>query len=180
MSQDTTTPVNEADEIPAADAAQDAAEVNAAASPEITVLLAKIEEYKDGWQRERAEFANYKRRVEREQSEARNRGAQEAVMKLFPIIDDFERILQNVPAEMSETSWFKGIEMAVSKFDKMLADVQVDKIDPTGELFDPTKHEAIGLEQTEDVPSGHVSTTLQKGYISGTRVLRPALVRVAQ
>jgi molecular chaperone GrpE len=88
--------------------------------------------------------------------------------------------MQNIPAELSGNPWFKGIEMAVSKFDKVLADVQVEKIDPTGEPFDPTKHEAIGLEQTEDVPSGHVSTTLQKGYISGGRVLRPALVRVAQ
>src|SRR5690606_33048525 len=139
-----------------------------------------IEEYKDGWQRERAEFTNYKRRAEREQGEARSRGAQDAVMKLLPVIDDFERILQTVPDELAETSWFKGIELAISKIDKVLADVQVDKIDPTGQLFDPTCHEAIGLEQTEDVPSGHVSTTLQKGYISGGRVLRPALVRVAQ
>jgi molecular chaperone GrpE len=180
LNQETTTPVNEADETPAADAVQDAAEVKATNSPEITVLLAKIEEYKDGWQRERAEFANYKRRAEREQSEARSRGAQDAVMKMLPVIDDFERIMQNIPAELSGDPWFKGVEIAVSKFDKVLADVQVEKIDPTGELFDPTQHEAISLEETDAVPSGHVSTTLQKGYISGGRVLRPARVRVAQ
>ena len=87
---------------------------------------------------------------------------------------------QVVPEELSSNPWFKGIELAVSKIGKVLTDLQIEQIDPTGEPFDPTRHEAIGLEETEDVPSGHVSTTLQKGYISGGRVLRAALVRVAQ
>jgi molecular chaperone GrpE len=180
LDQDTSTPVNEAEETTAEDTVQDTAEVNATHSPEITVLLAKIEEYKDGWQRERAQFANYKRRAETEQREARGRGAEDAVMKMLPVIDDFERVMQVVPEELSSNPWFKGIELAVSKIDKVLADLQIEKIDPTGEVFDPTRHEAIGLEETEDVPSGHVSTTLQKGYVSGGRVLRAALVRVAQ
>ena len=180
MDQDTTTPVNEAEETPAEDAVQDTAEVKATHSPEISALLAKIEEYKDGWQRERAQFANYKRRAETEQREARGRGAEEAVMKMLPVIDDFERVMQVVPEELSGNPWFKGIELAVSKIEKVLADLQIEQIDPTGELFDPTRHEAIGLEETEAVPSGHVSTTLQKGYVSGGRVLRAALVRVAQ
>jgi molecular chaperone GrpE len=88
--------------------------------------------------------------------------------------------MQVVPEELSSNPWFKGIELAVSKIDKVLADLQIEKIDPAGELFDPTRHEAVALEQTEAVPSGHVSATLQKGYISGGRILRPALVRVAQ
>jgi molecular chaperone GrpE len=180
LDQDTTTPVNEAEEVAAEDAVQDATEVKATNSPEITALLAKIEEYKDGWQRERAQFANYKRRAETEQREARGRGAEDAIMKMLPVIDDFERVMQVVPEELSSNPWFKGIELAVSKIDKVLADLQIEKIDPAGELFDPTRHEAVALEQTEAVPSGHVSATLQKGYISGGRILRPALVRVAQ
>ena len=172
--------MNEAEETPAEDAVQDTAQVNATHSPEITALLAKIEEYKDGWQRERAQFANYKRRAETEQRGARGRGAEEAVIKMLPVIDDFERVMQVVPEELSNNPWFKGIELAVAKIDKVLADLQIEKIDPVGEPFDPTRHEAIGLEATEAVPSGHVSTTLQKGYSSGGRVLRVALVRVAQ
>lgn len=180
MDQDTTTPVNEADQSPAEDAVQDTVDIKANHSPETTALLAKIEEYKDGWQRERAQFANYKRRAEREQSEARSRGAQEAIMKLLPVIDDFERVMQVVPEELRANPWFKGIELTINKIDKVLADLQIEKIDPTGELFDPTRHEAIGLEETSEVPSGHVSSTLLTGYMSGDRVLRTALVRVAQ
>lgn len=144
------------------------------------MLLGKIDEYKEGWQRERADFANYKRRAEREQAEARNRGSQDAIMKMVPIIDDFERALHIIPEDLKGNSWISGIELLVGKFDKLLADFQVEKHDPTGQLFDPTRHEAIGVEEKEGVPSGHVTLTLQKGYLSGDRVLRPALVRVAQ
>lgn len=198
MSQESTTPVDEAAEESAAAAEQTPnadqdeigedtssvktvdAEAKADVSPEVAVLLAKIEEYKDGWQRERAEFANYKRRVEREQAEVRQRGVNDAVTRVLPIIDDFERAMQFVPEELRENPWLNGIDLLLSKFDKFLTESNVEKIDPTGEPFDPTRHEAIGLEDTDEVESGLVSTTLQKGYISGDRVLRPALVRVAK
>ncbi|NOG50655.1 MAG: nucleotide exchange factor GrpE [Chloroflexi bacterium] len=142
--------------------------------------MAKIEEYKDGWQRERAEFTNYKRRVEREQAEVRQRGIQDTVTRLLPIIDDFERAMQHVPEELKDNSWIGGIDLLLNKFDKFLTEMNVEKIEPTGKPFDPTLHEAIGVEDTDEVESGFVSTTLQKGYISGDRVLRSALVRVAK
>ncbi|KXK53419.1 MAG: nucleotide exchange factor GrpE [Anaerolineae bacterium] len=198
MSQESTTPVDEAAEDSVAAAEQtpndsqdevgeDTASVNtvdteskAGVSPEVAVLLAKIEEYKDGWQRERAEFTNYKRRVEREQAEVRQRGIQDTVTRLLPIIDDFERAMQHVPEELKDNSWIGGIDLLLNKFDKFLTEMNVEKIEPTGKPFDPTLHEAIGVEDTDEVESGFVSTTLQKGYISGDRVLRSALVRVAK
>lgn len=198
MSQESTTPVDEAAEDSVAAAKQtpndsqdevgeDTASVNtvdteskAGVSPEVAVLLAKIEEYKDGWQRERAEFTNYKRRVEREQAEVRQRGIQDTVTRLLPIIDDFERAMQHVPEELKDNSWIGGIDLLLNKFDKFLTEMNVEKIEPTGKPFDPTLHEAIGVEDTDEVESGFVSTTLQKGYISGDRVLRSALVRVAK
>lgn len=177
-------PVKEANDATTADAPQQESdstpEVQAAQSPELTALLAKIEEYKDGWQRERADFANYKRRAEREQSEARSRGAHDAVLKVLPIIDDIERGLALAPAEIREHSWFSGIELLITKFEKILSDLSIEKIDPAGMPFDPTKHEAVAVGEEDGVESGHVIATLQKGYISGDRVLRPALVRVAQ
>jgi molecular chaperone GrpE len=198
LSQESTTPVDEAAEDSVAAAEQtpndsqdevgeDTASVNtvdteskAGVSPEVAVLLAKIEEYKDGWQRERAEFTNYKRRVEREQAEVRQRGIQDTVTRLLPIIDDFERAMQHVPEELKDNSWIGGIDLLLNKFDKFLTEMNVEKIEPTGKPFDPTLHEAIGVEDTDEVESGFVSTTLQKGYISGDRVLRSALVRVAK
>lgn len=136
-------------------------------------------EYLAGWQRTRAEFANYKKRVERELSESHQRGAIDAVVRVLPIIDDFERAMQNVPADLEGHAWINGISMLLRKFDKLLSDFDVQPIDPVGEVFDPSRHEALGMDDSDTIASGHVTVTLQKGYISGDRVLRPALVRVA-
>lgn len=179
MSQDTNTPVND----PAATDSQEAPPEAAAPSNAVLAdLEAKMSEYLTGWQRERADFANYKRRAEKEQHDAKARGAQDAVLKFIPLIDDFERAMANVPAELQGNPWFNGITLMLSKFDKLLVELHIEKLDPVGQPFDPNKHEAIGIDPTAEakgVPSGHISETLQKGYASGERVLRSALVRVA-
>lgn len=179
MSQDTNTPVND----PAATDSSDAPPEAAAPSNAVMAdLEAKVSEYLTGWQRERADFANYKRRAEKEQHDAKARGAHDAVLKFLPIIDDFERAMANIPAEFKDNPWFGGISLMLSKFDKMLAELHIEKIDPVGQPFDPNRHEAIGVDpmaESKGIASGHVSETLQKGYASGERVLRSALVRVA-
>jgi molecular chaperone GrpE len=142
-------------------------------------LRAKANEYLEGWQRTRAEFANYKRRTEREITESRERGALDALSSLLPIIDDFERAIANVPEELQDNPWTSGTTLLMRKFEKLLAEYNVEVIDPTGQPFDPSQHEAIGMEASDTVESGHITVTLQKGYLSGERVLRPALVRVA-
>ncbi|MCU0476035.1 MAG: nucleotide exchange factor GrpE [Anaerolineae bacterium] len=145
-------------------------------------LEAKVIEFQAGWQRERADFANYKRRTEKELSEAKARGAQDAVVKFLPIIDDFERAMANVPADLQDNPWIRGVGLLLSKFDRILGELHVEKFDPTGQPFDPNRHEAIGIDpeaEAKGIPSGHVSDTLQKGYASGERVLRVAMVRVA-
>lgn len=139
----------------------------------------KADEYLAALQRSRAEFANYKKRTEREKADGRKIGAVDALTRLLPIIDDFERAVDNVPENLAEEPWIKGTELMLPKFHKLLAEFDVEVMDPTGEPFDPNRHEAIGMDDTDSVPSGHVTITLQKGYVSGERVLRPALVRVA-
>lgn len=136
-------------------------------------------EYLAGWQRTRAEFANYKKRIEREMGESRQRGALDSLTKLLPIIDDFERAMQNVPAELEGNAWVSGVSMLLPKLEKLLNDFEVQPLDPVGQVFDPSRHEALGMDDSDTVESGHVTVTLQKGYIAGDRVLRPALVRVA-
>lgn len=152
--------------------------------PELLVRLQTLEQEVQknltGWQRERADFTNYKRRIEKEVKEARERGAHEAITRLLPLMDDFERALQNVPADLREHPWVNGTALILKKFDKVLDEFMVEVIDPVGEPFDPHRHEAIGTDaSSEECPPGHVTVTLQKGYASGERVLRPALVRVA-
>ncbi len=148
---------------------------------EFQVAQAKAQEYLDGWQRARAEFANYKKRVEREMKDNQYLAAGDTIKALLPALDDFERALANIPADLTGNPWVNGMSMVQKKFNKFLDDANVTIIDPTGQPFDPGQHEAIGMDEaTDTAPSGHVTVTLQRGYMIGERVLRPALVRVAQ
>ncbi|MEQ8672312.1 MAG: nucleotide exchange factor GrpE [Aggregatilineales bacterium] len=147
--------------------------------PNIETLIAESQKNLEGWQRERAEFQNYKRRIEREVSENRSRMMVESIVKILPIIDDFERAIDNIPDDLKENPWVNGTAMIGRKFDRLLEENDIQILDPVGEPFDPNRHEAVGMDFESDVESGHVTATLQKGYIRGDRVLRPALVRVA-
>ena len=134
---------------------------------------------KDGWQRARAEFANYKKRIERERVELFQRASNDTLKELLPIVDDFDRAFESVPEDISENPWIGGVSMIQRKFVTLLETYEIEAIDPTGELFDPNLHQAIGAEDSEEVESGHVTETLQKGYRAGDNILRLALVKVA-
>jgi molecular chaperone GrpE len=133
----------------------------------------------EGWQRTLAEFQNYKRRVEREQQDLRQRVALETLTKTLAIIDDLERAIDNTPEDLQDNPWLDGVNMIHGKFIKLLDEYQVSVIDPVGEQFDPNTHQAISKDDSNEFDSGYVIETLQKGYISGDVLLRPALVRVA-
>ncbi len=133
----------------------------------------------DGWQRARAEFANYKKRTAKEQRSAFQRGQLDALSSLLTIIDDFDRAFASVPEAISEDPWIGGVSMIQRKFATLLEQYEVEAIDPTGGPFDPNLHQAIGAEDSDEVESGHVISTLQKGYRAGEQILRLALVKVA-
>lgn len=132
---------------------------------------------KEGWQRSLADFANYKKRIAQKHSELFQRGS---LKSLLPVIDDFDRAFENLPEDISEDHpWIQGMTMIRSKFETLLEEFEIEAIDPTGEPFDPHFHEAIGADDSDEVESGHVTATLQKGYRVGKTILRLALVRVA-
>lgn len=165
-------------------ASMEEAEVGAAASVadlEQTLAKAKAEaaEYLEGWQRARAEFANYRKRVERERQEMQRHATYSVLSKLLPTMDDLERALGNMPEELAGHSWAQGITLIHQKLDSLLQNEGVVPINPLGEAFDPAYHEAVGTDDNNEVESGHITAVLQKGYIAGDAVLRPALVRVA-
>lgn len=146
---------------------------------ELAMLQAQAKEYLEGWQRTRADFANYKKRVERDLQDTHQRASVDLLGRLFPILSDFERAMSNLPPELKDNPWMEGITLIHRKFQKLLEDNGVVEIDPAGQPFDPNFHEAVGTDDDSKAPSGHVTETLQKGYRLGDRVLRPALVRVA-
>ncbi len=138
---------------------------------------AKAAEHLDGWQRAQAEFVNYKSRIARDHEFQRSSMKGDIVKRILPVLDDLERALQNRPAD---EPWADGIELIARKFLSILESEGVTRIEAEGKPFDPNFHEAISHEPNEEVESGHVIAVTQNGYMLGDRVIRPALVRVAQ
>lgn len=141
---------------------------------------AKADEYLDGWQRARAEFANYKKRVEREQSQIYQQAAGSIIKRYLEVLDDFERALKNRPTEGDGAAWADGIELIYQKFLNILKSEGVQQMDSEGKQFDPNFHEAITLEDSDQHESGQIIEVLQQGYLLGEKILRPAVVRVAK
>lgn len=153
-------------------------------SAEVEALTVKLKEaeaqaseFKDGWARSQAEFQNYRKRVERDNELMYANMKGDIIKKVLPALDDLERALQNRPAE---DAWANGIELIARKLQNILDGENVKRIEAKGAAFDPNFHEAISHEPADGVESGHVIDVVQNGYILGERVIRPALVRVAQ
>ena len=143
-------------------------------------IQAQADEYLDGWQRARAEFANYKRRTEREQAEARDRIAGNTLVRFLGVMDDLERALKDRPSDGEAASWSEGIELIYRKLSALVIAEGVEEILAEGTSFDPALHEALSHEESDDHAEGQVIEVVQRGFRMGDRVLRPALVRVAK
>ncbi|MFN2112987.1 MAG: nucleotide exchange factor GrpE [Anaerolineales bacterium] len=139
----------------------------------------KAEEYLDGWQRSRAEFANYKKRIQKENLDIRQTARGEVIKVYLDVLDDLERALQKKPGDSGAQDWVAGIEIIYQKLKARLEAEGIRPMNALGMEFDPHVHEALMKEETEDYPSGTVIEVMQEGYWIGDRVLRPALVRVA-
>ncbi|MCK5635662.1 MAG: nucleotide exchange factor GrpE [Anaerolineales bacterium] len=143
-------------------------------------LQTEGEEYLDGWQRARAEFANFKKRTQRENEHARARIAGEIITHFLGVQDDIERALSRAPEGDDFKEWTLGIELIHQKLQALLDAEGVEIIDAEGERFDPTFHEAVSFEESDDHEEGSIIDITQRGYKLGERVLRPAMVRVAK
>ena len=141
---------------------------------------AKASEYLDGWQRSMAEFANYKKRIEREQTLNQQMAKANVIRRFLDLFDDLDRAIKNRPESGDAQGWAAGIELINRKFQTYLQNEGVEPIETEGQFFDPTLHEAISQEDHADLDSGQIIGVVQQGYRMGERVLRPARVRVAR
>lgn len=140
----------------------------------------EAEDYKDRWLRSQAEFANARKRMEKQRTELYSTATADVIKNLLPILDDYGRALENVPEAISEDSWLEGIQLVQRKLIGMLETYNVTPIAAVGEPFDPNVHEAISQEPSDEHESGVVCRELQTGYKIGDRVIRPSLVIVAE
>ncbi len=149
-------------------------------SAELEKSRCQSKEYFEGWQRERADFTNYKKRIERDQVLLSQSLNGTIIKKYLVVMDDLERALKNRPVEPEGAKWAEGIDLIYRKLQTILENENVQRIPADAAEFDPNIHEAISHEDSPDHESGQVIEVLQQGYMIGDRVLRPALVRVAK
>jgi molecular chaperone GrpE len=147
---------------------------------ELKAYQAKAEEYLDGWQRARAEFANYKKRVEREQAQAYQNASANIFKRYLDVLDDLDRALRNRPADGEGAAWAEGIELIYRKFYSILEAEGVSLMQADKQYFDPNLHEAISQEENDQYEDGQIIEVVKNGYMLGDRVLRVATVRVAK
>ncbi len=173
-------------ELPRAeDESQDVAETGApeaSAKPvqegELERLKSENAGYLDRLARLQAEFDNFRKRSVREQQDFRDYALADALKQVLPILDSLDRALKT---ENASTEDFRaGVELIDRQFHDVLTKLGVEPIPAAGQAFDPNLHQAVQMVDTSEVPDNHVVDELQRGYRIKERLLRPAMVRVAQ
>ena len=142
----------------------------------------RIKELEDELLRSKAEFINYRKRLEEEQARLLKFCNEDLIKETLPILDNFERAISmddtNLDDEVSK--FLSGFKMIYCNFVNVLKNYGVVEIDGNNKPFDPIYHEAIMTEKREDVAPGMVLEVLQKGYILKGKVIRPAMVKVSE
>ena len=147
---------------------------------EVDAMAGQRDEYLALLQRTRAEFSNYRKRIERERQELYWRAVGEFVKTLLPVADDLDRALQAMDRDHDPEAFSEGIHLVRQKLAKVLEDAGVSPLQPQGELFDPAYHEAVMVESHDELEPGTVSEVVRKGYVMEGNTLRPAQVKVVQ
>lgn len=131
---------------------------------------------KDTHLRLQADFDNYRKRNAQLRTDSLAEGQTMVISKLLNLLDSFERALD---AECSDSSYASGMQMIHKMLVDTLTDMGLEVID-TSEKFDPAFHEAVMQEETEGKESGEITLVLRKGYMLNSKVIRPAMVKVAK
>ncbi|NMC15719.1 MAG: nucleotide exchange factor GrpE [Chloroflexi bacterium] len=144
-------------------------------------LKAQSAEYLDSLQRERASFANYKKRVDQDNALVYDNALADLIKAFLPVVDDLERALKNSPSDPETDPWISGIALILQKLMKTLEAKGVSTLNvQPGDAFDPAVHEAVTHEENPVFSDSQVIEVVQNGYKLKDRVIRPALVRVAK
>lgn len=155
---------------------------------EIENLKKQSNEYLDGWKRAKADYLNLKKEIEVQNKEIKEWMSKIMILPLLVIIDSFEKAFSEIPENIKNEPWIKGIEGIRKQFEDYLKAQRVEIMVARGEKFDPAKHEAIAAHEVsesrpvsegqESGEPGTIAEELQKGYLINGEVLRPAKVKV--
>jgi molecular chaperone GrpE len=130
--------------------------------------------------RRAAEFENYRRRVERERTDAYQRARVEVLLEFLPVVDNFERALSSLEDSGGDAEALRqGVELIHKQFKDALTKFGLEPVDAIGQTFDPHLHEAVTIEATDKHKENTVIEEFQRGYKIGDKLLRPSKVKVA-
>lgn len=154
-----------------------------------TIIDEQTAEYADGriaeltadMQRQRADFENYRKRVELEKDAIRESSKAATIVKLLPVIDNIDRAVAHMPEDLQDNNWAQGIAGLTKQLDKVVKDFGLERIDATaGAVFDPHYHEAVMFDETAEGDQEVIAEELQTGYILNGDVVRPSMVKVTK
>jgi len=168
---------------PPAEDAEDASQVQTDLDALIADTQRERDEYLDLAKRTKADFENFRKRMSSEVEAALGRGKSELLRDVVPVLDDLERAIQAAgldPEGDSEDGLAHGVLLVFRSLRDSLTRNGVEAVDPKGEKFDPTAHEALSTVAADGVESGTVVETMQKGYRLGEQLIRPARVVVSE
>jgi molecular chaperone GrpE len=132
-------------------------------------------------QRTRADFENYRKRVDSEKQAAREAGQASAILKLLPVIDNIERAIGHLPEDLADNAWAQSVAGLVKQLDKSLEGLNLKRIEATpGTPFDPEVHEAIQFDEDAEGDKEVIAEELQAGYTLGGLPIRHAMVKVTR
>lgn len=171
-----TTAENAAEETAKEEQAEQTDEKKAAEKTEEEKLKEQLAEANDKYLRLMAEYDNFRKRSAKERLELTASATGNAVSEILPVIDNFERALM---VETADEAYKQGVEMIFKQFGETLKKLGVEVIDPTGEVFDPNIANAVNQIEDPELGENVVAQTFQKGYRIGDKVIRYAMVVVA-
>jgi molecular chaperone GrpE len=146
---------------------------------EVAGLRRALDEERERLLRKAAEFDNYRKRIERERREQADQTVASLLLQLLSVADDFERAL-TVDAGDAAGPYRRGVELIHTKLNDLLRRQGITPIESLGADFDPNVHQAVTHEPSPGHRDGEVIEELQRGYMIGGRLLRPAMVKVAK
>jgi len=143
-------------------------------------LMQKLKDEHEKMLRAAADLENFKKRAQKEKEEVQKFGSEKLLKDLLPVVDNLDRALEHATTASDFDSFKKGVLMIRKLFEDSLGKHGVKSFSAKGEVFDPTRHEAMSAAETTELPPNHVFAEVLRGYLLNERLVRPALVVVSR
>ena len=166
----------EKNDIPVEEAAEEVVEEVVEQTPEVNPFEEKYNAEHDAYLRLAAEFDNFRKRTTKEKEASYGNGKADTVAKLLPVYDNLERALNQ---ETADAAYKKGVEMTMTELVKIFTGLGVEIFGNAGDSFDPALHNAVMHIENEELGENTIAAVFQKGFKLGDKVIRFAMVQVA-